>query len=94
MKRHSWTAHDLSLAYYVAKFGWYGIKEDLTYWSQIINTTEKSLDMQINKFKGMLYGRKKLDGASELQLSLLRHFDQKPISYIRNRVEELRNGLK
>lgn len=95
MANHKWTAHDLSLAYYVAKYGWYGISQDLEYWAyNVIGTTPRSLAMQIKKFKHIVNGKGKLTNASELQRTLLRHFSNKPMSYVRDRVEELRKGLK
>ena len=92
--RHKWNAHDLSIAYYIAKWGWYGISEDLNYWANIVGTTPKSLDMQINKFKRLLMNKGSLTNSSKLQRGLLRHFDNKPMSYVRCWVEELREGLK
>lgn len=93
MKRHKWSGHDLSIAYYVAKWGWYGIKEDQAYWANIIGTTEKSLNIQIVKYKRMLRGQGRYTNASKLQVTVFRHFSNKSITYVRDRVEELRNAL-
>lgn len=56
MKKRIWNKHELSIAYYVAKWGYYGINttEDNLVYHIIGDTTVKSFRIQVAKFRFLL----------------------------------------
>lgn len=55
-KKRIWNKHELTIAYYIAKWGYYGIKttEDNLVYHTIGDTTLKSFRMQVAKFRFLL----------------------------------------